>query len=226
MELKQLYLFIQVLWYGLQRPDPPPPPRPHQLRVPPARRQPQQPQERFRRGREASWNPASSWPRGRRRRSPRYYLSIYPSIYLKHVKDALYVILWFLYWLSIEQLLFVIYPSISIFFLYIFLLIYISRREVGDYLRGLLLPHLLEDEGGRHRRQEDREHHLQDQGYRWPAGNDLSIYITSVSDPFHFDTDPDPRIRFRDNGSGSRSGSGSGSKTLHITIDVDIFFYT
>jgi len=28
----------------------------------------------------------------------------------------------------------------------------------------------------------------------------LSIYVCSVSDPYHFDADPDPRIRIRDDG--------------------------
>ena len=29
------------------------------------------------------------------------------------------------------------------------------------------------------------------------------ITLSSVSDPYHFDSDPDPRIRIRDDGSGS-----------------------
>ena len=35
----------------------------------------------------------------------------------------------------------------------------------------------------------------------------IICFVTSVSDPYHFDLDPDPRIRIRDHGSGSGSGS-------------------
>ena len=31
----------------------------------------------------------------------------------------------------------------------------------------------------------------------------MMLFLSSVSDPYHFDADPDPRIRIRDDGSGS-----------------------
>ena len=68
-----------------------------------------------------------------------YILLALFCMYIYHVKDALYVILWFLYrlgFLSIEQILFVIYQSIyqSILYLYVYLALSIYLYILSIFL--------------------------------------------------------------------------------------------